>query len=168
MGKRRTKVKSVPQRNLMGYAYACATGKIDNCPPSIEKVAKSFTKKKQGLKSLRRLAKTKHAGLSPVAISEDLTVLKFKDFIVKEGILQDDPDESTDVIFFLYSLEDFDINLDVNEFLTSSDKETKNEYIEDIMKTIQRKHKTLDKDKVYWIEDNLKKRILEDDKRKHK
>lgn len=151
------KVKSVPQRNLMGYAYACATGRAKNCPEPIEKVAKSFLKggKRKGLQKLKKMAKTKHTGLSPVAISEN-KILKFKDFIVEElfyGIQEDD--ESAEVVQFLYSLSDNEVTSMVNEFIVA-DKETKKEYIEDIILCL--KQKKLPTEKLEWVETNLKKR----------
>lgn len=153
------KVKSVPQRNLMGYAYACATGKAKDCPESIEKVAQSFLKrgKRKGLQKLRKMAKTKHAGLSPVRISEN-KILKFKEFIVEElfyGIKDDD--ESSEVIHYLYSLSNDEITLLVNEFIVA-DKETKKEYIEDIIYTLKSMDYKISIQELEWIETNLKKR----------
>jgi hypothetical protein len=152
------KVKSVPQRNLMGYAYACATGKVDDCPAPIQKVAASFMKGgKKGLAKLRKLAKTKHVGLSPVAITEN-KILKFNEFIVEELFFEkDEDDESSEVIHFLYSLSDDEITLLVNEFIVT-DKETKKEYIEDIIYTLKSMGYKIPIQELEWIETNLKKR----------
>lgn len=155
------KVKSVPQRKLMGYAYACATGKVDDCPAPIQKVAASFMKggKKKGLAKLRKLAKTKHAGLSPAAITEN-KILKFNEFIVEELFFEkDEDDESSEVIQYLYSLQDEDITSFVNEFLVVN-KETKKEYIEDIISRLGDKSKRIPNDKIEWVEKNLKKRTI--------
>lgn len=161
--KKKSKVKSVPQRNLMGYAYACASGKLDNCPTSIKKVADSFIKKskKKGLESLKKMAKTKHTGLSPFRISEN-HIIKFEIFVMKENYeLEDSEDQSSEVIEFLYNLKDEDIYDYLHDYITIRDREEKKEYIEDIMRRLNaRKFSNISRETKSWIEHHLKKRIL--------
>lgn len=127
----------------MGYAYAFATGKVKNCPDAIKDVAKSFTKKnkKKGIKSLRDFAKTKHEGLP---MYKENIILKFIDFKMNEN---------NDVISFLYSFKNADLNGYINDFLTTN-RNHKSEYIEDILSEISKK---VDKEKYAWIKSELKK-----------
>lgn len=155
---KKSKVKSVPQRNLMGYAYACASGKLDSCPTRIQKLADSFLKrgKKKGLASLRKMAKTKHKGLSPVHVSEN-HILKFHLF---EMNTNHEPDESPEVVQFLYSLNDQDIFDYLHDFLTIRDKEEKKEYIELITLRLDSPiFKNISSETKSWITHHLKKRI---------
>lgn len=140
---KRKKASSVAQRKLMGYAYACATGKAKNCPDSIRDVAKSFTKKnkKKGIKSLRDFAKTKHDGLP---LYKENFILKFNEFKMNEN---------NDVIAFLYSFKNPDLNGYINDFLTTSSN-MKSEYIEDILDEVSKK---VDDEKYAWIQSELKK-----------
>jgi len=128
MGRKKNKARSVPQRRLMGYAYACATGKAKDCPPSVMDVARSFTENKprKGLATLRHLASTRHEGLPKTRISES-RVLKFKDFRMEESA----GDAGGEIYYldYLYSLNDHEINGYVNEFVSSGDPEDKAEYI---------------------------------------
>jgi hypothetical protein len=134
MRRKERKVKSVPQRKLMGYAYACATGSAKDCPPSVMDVADSFTRRGgKGLRSLRRMAATKHKGLSPTRVSESL-ILKYKDFRMHESA--GDPDDGFDYLDFLYGLRDYEINEYLNEFITASNPQDKEEYIWCINKRI--------------------------------
>lgn len=127
----------------MGYAYACATGRIKNCPDSIKDIAKSFTKKnkKKGIKSLRDFTATKHEGLP---LYKENFILKFNDFKMSEN---------NDVISFLYSFKNPDLNGYISDFLTSNNN-TKSEYIEDILMEVSKK---VDKEKYAWIQSELKK-----------
>lgn len=159
--KKKRVVKSVPQRQLMGYAYACATKKKKDCPPAIKSIVKSFLKKdkEEGLKSLRRMAKTKHASLSPTRVTER-KIANFDEFIFEElGFFDDGDDQSSDAIFFLYSLKDSDLTELVNEFVTIHNKEDKKEYIDEIVKLVKTKFTDLDDKTIDWIDINLKKRI---------
>lgn len=128
MRRKRRKVQSVPQRKLMGYAYACATGRREDCPPAVMDVARSFTRKDRegGLRSLRRMASTKHAGLSPTRVSESL-ILKFKEFGMRESV--GGPDKGFYYLDYIYGLRDYEINEYINDFITSGDPEEKREYI---------------------------------------
>ena len=127
----------------MGYAYACASGKLKKCPKTIKDIVKSFTKrnKKKGLKSLKNFAKTKHEGLP---LYKESHILKFNSFIMNEN---------GDVISFLYSLKDPELNGCISDFLTTSSNR-KFEYIEDILMEISNK---VDIDKYNWISEELKK-----------
>lgn len=154
---KKSKVKSVPQRNLMGYAYACASGKLDNCPTRIQKVADSFLKKgkRKGLAALRQRAKTKHKGLSKERITESY-ILKFSLFEMEN---YHERDESSEVVQFLYTLRDNDIFDYLHEYLTISDKEQKKEYIELIVSRLEdSKFSTISSETKSWIEHHLKKR----------
>lgn len=133
MRKRKKGSSSVAQRKLMGYAYACATGKTKNCPKSIRDVAKSFTKKdkEEGLKSLRRFTKTKHANL-PERVEEDV-VIKFNEFIMMNEKLK----EGEDVFKFLYTLKDPEVNGYINELMTTHDEEDKRLCVQDILIEIE-------------------------------
>jgi hypothetical protein len=128
MGRNKGKARSVPQRKLMGYAYACATGKATDCPPSVMDVARSFTSKKprKGLKALKRMASTSHEGLPTGRLSES-RILKYKDFKMRESV----SDKGGDLYYldYLYSLNDNEINGYVNEFATTGDLDDKAEYI---------------------------------------
>jgi hypothetical protein len=128
MGRNKNKVRSVPQRKLMGYAYACATGKAKDCPPPVMDVVRSFTEKKprKGLAALRRMASTKHKGLPDRRMSES-RILKFKDFRMKESA--GDLGDELYYLDYLNSLNDHEINGYVNEFATTGDPEDKAEYI---------------------------------------
>lgn len=139
------RAKSIKQRKLMGYAYACASGLTKKCPKSIKDIAKSFTKKnkKKGLKSLRDFARTKHEGLP---LYKESYVLKFNSFIMNENV-----DE--DVISFLYSLKDPELNGYIRDFLTT-DSNRKFEYIDDILIEVEGR---VDVDKYIWIQKELKK-----------
>lgn len=154
---KRNKVKSVPQRNLMGYAYACASGKLDNCPSRIQKVADSFLKKgkKKGLASLRKMAKTKHKKLSSVRITEN-HIIKFSLFEMESYF---EPDESSEVVQFLYTLNDQDIFDYLHDYLTVRDKEEKKEYIELInLRLKSPKFNNISSETKSWIAHHLKKR----------
>ena len=140
------KASSVQQRKLLGYAYACATGKSKNCPDSIMNISKSFTKKnkKKGLKNLRSFARTKHTGLPLYAES----IIKFNDFFMAN--------ENKYVIDYLYSLKNPDINGYVNDFLSCSNNE-KEGYIEDILLEVG---DIVNDEKYIWISTELKKEII--------
>jgi uncharacterized protein YutE (UPF0331/DUF86 family) len=83
-----------------------------------------------------------------------MKILKFKNFIVEE--IQLDDDQSADAIQYLYSLHEDDMTALVNDFIVA-DKESKKEYIEDIISFLK-KHK-ISTGKIEWVEKNLKKRI---------
>lgn len=142
---KRKKAVSVQQRKLMGYAYACATGKSDNCPADIIDIGKSFTKKnkKRGLKNLRSFAKTKHAGLPLYAES----IAKFNEFFMIK--------ENKYVIDYLYSLNNPNLNGYVNDFLSCNNGE-KEEYIQDILLEVG---DTVSEENFQWISNELKKEI---------
>ena len=143
---KRKKAVSVQQRKLMGYAYACATGKADNCPDSIRDIAKSFTKKnkKKGLKNLKSFAKTKHDGLPLYAES----VIEFNEFFMIK--------ENKNVIEYLYSLKNPNLNGYVNDFLSCGNNE-KEDYLEDILLEIG---DVVNDEKYIWISIELKKEII--------
>lgn len=126
-GKKR-KVRSVPQRKLMGWAYACATDPDRECPPGVRDVADSFTRKRKrkGLESLRRMASTKHAGLSPTRVSES-RLLKFDEYLMNED-LGGEAMEAFNELEFLYSLEDYEINEYLHDFITTDNTLDKMEY----------------------------------------
>jgi hypothetical protein len=89
-------------------------------------------------------------------------ILKFKDFIIMEEHFFDhqQDDQSSDVIEYLYSLHHLELTSLVNEFLQVSKAIEKKEYIEDIMNVLRSiNSEGLTADKLYWIEQNLKKRI---------
>lgn len=87
-----------------------------------------------------------------------MKILKFKNFIVEE--IQLDDDQSADAIQYLYSLHEDDMTALVNDFIVA-DKESKKEYIEDIVSFLK-KHK-IPTTKTSWVEKNLKKRINKND-----
>lgn len=162
--RKKRRVRSVPQRNLMGYAYACATGKAKDCPDTIKDVAKSFLKKnkKEGLKSLRRMAKTKHTRLSPVKISE-ASVISFTEFSLLEMHYWEQ-DDSSETIQWLYKIAQ-DLNLIdlyplIHDYLTDSDKQSKLEYIEEIKNILIEKGSSISNEQIEQVEKSLKKRTL--------
>lgn len=65
--------KSIKQRRLMGYAYACKKGYAKNCPKYIMKLADSMS-----LKALKDYAKTKEDNLP---LYKESLILKFDEFI---------------------------------------------------------------------------------------
>ena len=87
------------QQQLMGMAYAYATGEKRNVPESAKKIARQFMKgpkttkkltqkqkearKKKGIEKLRDFASTKHKGL-PELKNESL-ILDFEQFMIKKG-----------------------------------------------------------------------------------
>lgn len=150
MKKKRRKASSIAQRNLMGYAYACATGKTEDCPSSIKNIANSFMKKskRKGIKSLRDFASTKHIGL-PYKKNEQI-IIKFENFMIKE--LREVEDD--DVISYLYSLNDVELTGFVNDFITAN-KSDKKECMDDIISEIEKKN--INPDKYNWILSELKK-----------
>ena len=77
--KKAKKAKSQTQRNLFGWAYACAYGKQKNCPDNVKDLGTTFkTKYPQDLEAM---AKTKHKGLPKKVKKESLKWLKtFEDF----------------------------------------------------------------------------------------
>lgn len=168
MRRKRAKVQSIPQRKLMGYAYACATGRAKHCPPSVMQVADSFMRRgKKGLRSLRRMASTKHAGLSPTRVSESL-ILKFEEFKMHEAAGM--PDEGFYYLDYLYGLRDYEINEYVNEFITSSDPEEKREYIWCINKRIEelkRSGRAFDEGLLSQMRADMEKIVRETIQKKH-
>jgi hypothetical protein len=66
---------SKTQRKLMGWAHACKTGKVKNCPPNIQKVAKTMSQK-----DLKKFAKTKEKTL-PSSVKETSYRPTFKEFV---------------------------------------------------------------------------------------
>jgi hypothetical protein len=75
--KEKPKAKSKSQRRIMGWAYACKTGKTDNCPPNVQKV--SDTMKSNDLESM---AKTKEKGKpNKVKPKKESRILNFEDFV---------------------------------------------------------------------------------------
>ncbi len=166
MRRREGKVKSVPQRVLMGYAYACATGKAEDCPPSVMDVARSFTKRgrKRGLRSLRRMASTKHDRLSPTRLTES-RILKFNEFRMNEGGGQN---EDFYYLNFLYNIGDPDINGFVNSFATSGDASEKEEYIwciDERIKQLRRMGRVFDEEDLERMRSSMKD-IVESTKQK--
>lgn len=133
MARKRRKVRSVPQRRLMGYAYACATGRAEDCPPSVMGVARSFGRRgRKGLASLRRMASTKHAGLSPTRVSES-RILKFNEFRMHESA---DAGSDFDYLKWISDLGDYDIIEYANEFVSTGDLGEQIEYIDLIRERI--------------------------------
>lgn len=59
---------SVSQRKLMGWAYACKTGKSDNCPPNILKIANSMSKEE-----LEKFASTEEDDLPKNIVVESVS-----------------------------------------------------------------------------------------------
>jgi len=127
------------QQRLMGMAYSCASGKSENCPLSVMKVADSFLKKKTGLKKLKSFASTKHRGLPE--IKENL-IMKFEDF----NLHQDD------VVGFLYSLKNEELNGLINELNTTNIKLEVEEIIEEILNLINNK---VSGEKLEWVKNEL-------------
>jgi hypothetical protein len=167
MRRKKTRVRSVPQRNLMGYAYACATGRAEDCPPSVAAVAASFTKKgkKKGMESLRRMAGTKHGNLPATRVTES-RILKFKEFRMNEGGNQENDFYYLD---FLYKIGDPDINEFVNSFATSNDPSDKEEYIwciDERIKQLRRQGRRFDESDLEMMRDTMKQIVSETVKKK--
>lgn len=155
------KSKSTRQRNLMGWAYSCASkGELEDCPPNIRKVAKSFMKKgkKKGLKNLRDFATTKHKGLPN-------RIAKFEQFINESSVSVGEHKNREDIelmdaidmgsVNFLKSLDYENINSLLKK-LENNKSTNKKELIEDILVEVG----DMIYDKTYhWIEDDLKKLI---------
>jgi hypothetical protein len=136
---------SVQQRKLMGYAYACATGKAESCPPSIKAIGKSFMKsgKRKGLKKLRDFASTKHQGLP---LYKENLISKFYEYSMNEN---------KDVYEYLYSFKDPEINGCISHFLSCMSIEKK-DALNDLLLEIGDK---LDDEKFKWVDSELKKEI---------
>jgi hypothetical protein len=139
---RKRKSVSKSQQRLMGQAYACASGKSEKCPTSIMKVADSFLKKKSGMKKLKSFASTKHKGL-PERIKENL-IMKFEDFDFEK--------ENDDVLSFLYSFKNGDINELLSDIITTHSEEEKIKCIESLLEIVD---EDLDEDEVKWVEEEL-------------
>lgn len=86
------------------------------------------------------------AGQITKLVSEN-TITKFSEFIMNEKLVED-----IDVIDYLYSLKNPDINGFVNDFI--SDRSRREEYIEDILLEIG---DTIEDEKYDWISKELKK-----------
>lgn len=72
--KKSKKAKSQSQRNLFGWAYACAYGKQKNCPDQIKDLGTTFKTKYP--EDLEAMAKTKHKGLPKKVKKESLKWIK--------------------------------------------------------------------------------------------
>lgn len=68
--------KSKKQQRLMGWVYACKTGKTKHCPKRIKKVAKSISKK-----AAHDFAKKRVKESVDEALLLDETPLTFKRFL---------------------------------------------------------------------------------------
>lgn len=119
--------------------------------------------KKKGAKSTaqRNLLEYTHAPSIKSVFNKTESIIKFKEFtMIKE--LRGAIEEDEDVIAFLYSLKNNDVNAYVNDFLTCgiNDKEY---FLEDILLEIGG---LVDDDKYHWISNELKK-FLSYAKREH-
>ena len=63
------KVTSKAQRRLMGWAYACKTGKSTDCPPNVQKLADEMS-----LYDLKKAAETSEDDLPEESTDESATV----------------------------------------------------------------------------------------------
>lgn len=75
--KKKPTAKSKSQRRLMGWAQACKSGKSDNCPSNIMKVADTMK-----ASDLESMAKTKEKGKpEKVKPKKESRILNFEEFV---------------------------------------------------------------------------------------
>lgn len=140
---------SKSQQRLMGFALSCINDRSKDCPENIKKVAKSFLKNKNGLKKLKDFAKTKHYNL-PERVEEVMSFKKFNEtYTDSQGTNRND----SNVVDYLYSLDNNDVNVLTNDLISSHNP---SDIIEDILLEIGDMDLVSD-EKYHWVEDELKK-----------
>lgn len=84
--KKEVKAKSKSQRRLMGWAQACKSGKSEDCPLNVMKIANTMNSD-----DLESMAKTKEKGKpEKVKPKKESHILNFINFVNEQKVLKNE------------------------------------------------------------------------------